>query len=289
MNTAIMAAETTVITDMGKTVVTDRRYRRSAEVPESLAFQCAHVQEALSLEAVVVSDGTGDRWVGSGDKRLCRLLSKSASTIADDASPRRDLRMMAIQSLRSDLSLQEITTYKIKVPAHERYIYVTGVGQSRMRDTGVVSVADGVKRIMGFRSQRRTADHGASADPAHVLNRLISDRFDAVRWSTEVTVRSRSFFSRSDDRDYAPMLGEMLQPAIDAVVRSGIIVDDLWKRYRWRSQEASIGDGVFLRRLTATLREPRSGARVGTLSVDVCHRHDRLEITEPPTCAIAWV
>ena len=66
--------EVTVITEFGRTISSDMRYRRSERVTDALAFQCAHLQEQLGLEAVVVSDDAGTSWVGAGDLALCRVL-----------------------------------------------------------------------------------------------------------------------------------------------------------------------------------------------------------------------
>ena len=54
--------EVTVITEFGRTISSDKRYRRSERVTDALAFQCAHLQEQLGLEAVVVSDDVGTSW-----------------------------------------------------------------------------------------------------------------------------------------------------------------------------------------------------------------------------------
>lgn len=275
--------DTTVITDSTATSVTNRRYRRSEKVSDALAFQCAHVQEGLALEAVVVTDDTGDRWVGSGDKRLCRLLSRSANQLVHPTVDA-ELRIKALRSLRSDLGPADITTYAIRVPERERFVFVTGVGKSVMRDNGVVGAAGGVKRILGFNPAAPAAE-----DPQRVLQRLVTDRYHAMLRDDELTGPMPSgLFGMVDDRIYSDVLDRILEPALDTIVRSGLVSDALWKRYRWSTREVAQPDGSWVRLFAPSLREPRTGARVGVLEIEFHHRHDRFDVPFPPALRLRW-
>jgi hypothetical protein len=281
--------EATVITDLTRTLVADRRYRRSDRVTDSLAFQCAHVQQQLGLEAVVVSDEVGDRWVGSGEKGLCRLLGRSAAEIARGPSSRLDYRVAALQTLRSDLTLGQVTTFRIDLPRSGRHVYVTGVGQGRLRDVGVVNVADGTKRILGVTPGRAPVAPAAPTDPELALNEQIYVRWNTLRDSGALTgdapVRRLGGF---DDRAYAESLASLLAPLEVELGRAGLVADSLWAGWRWRSSEAPLGEGVFVRTLRAPVREVRSGTQVGAAIVDLAHRHDVFDIPVAPHVRLRW-
>lgn len=275
--------DTTVITDSTVTSVTNRRYRRSEKVADALAFQCAHVQEGLALEAMVVTDDTGDRWVGSGDKRLCRLLSRSANQLVHPTIDA-ELRVKALRSLRSDLGPGDITTFAIRVPERERFVFVTGVGKSVMRDHGVVGAAGGVKRILGYVTPSAVAE-----DPQRVLQRLVTERFHGLQRDDELVGPAPSgLFGLVDDRIYADVLERIMEPALDTIVRSGLVCDPLWARYRWNTREVGQRDGTWVRLFAPSLREPRTGARVGLLEIEFHHRHDRFDVPFAPTLRLRW-
>lgn len=283
--------ETTVITDMGsRDIPRDRRYRRADETPRALAFQCAHIQESLGLEAMVVSDASGDAWVGAGDRHLCRLLARSASSIASDDLEAREFRLNALRSLRSDLTTAQVTTYRVPVPGRSASIFITGVGGSRMRDHGVVSVAGGTRRILGYERADRGPALPANARPEEVLQHQINEvwhRHASSIMPVDAIAPARRF-GLTDDRVYAPAVELLLAPALTTLVRSGVLPDDLWKSWRLRSSERHIGDGVFVRNFQVPLREVRSGARLGTLFVDLYHRHDVWELVERPVVGLQW-
>lgn len=282
--------ETTVITDLGRNVVSDRRYRRSDEVPRALAFQCAHIRDGLNLDAMVVSDACGDRWVGAGDPRLCRIVSRSADVLAAGPSSGFDMRVKALRSIRADLRPGDITTFQLTVPGTSRNLYVTGVGGSRLRDDGVVNAAGGVRRIMGWQSAAAGAvPTAAHENPQAVLERLTRATFEALRVSGELTGEApRRVFGRTDDSVYAPTLGHVLSPALNTIENSGLEYDNLSRAWTWRSRERSRRDGTYVRTFKLNLREVRTGIRVGRLDVDFYHRHDRFEIPYCPVLTLRW-
>jgi hypothetical protein len=284
-----MSLEVTVITDLGRNLASDRRYRRSERINEALALQCGHVQEALGLEAMLVSDEAGDRWVGSGDRALCRLLARSAPVLSStdvDA----DFQYKALALLRSDLDSSQVTTYALAVPGSASRVFVTGAGRSRMRDDGVVGASAGVRRILGFTPQR--AESGvrveASSDPEVVLNTLIEAHWLRASGQFAGYEAPARRWGATDDAAYAPALQLALQPAFDALGRGGLVVDDPWRRWRWRSNETAHGDGEFVRTLSAPVREPRTQTPVGTLYIGLHHRHDRFAMVTAPRVAIRW-
>jgi hypothetical protein len=281
--------EATVITDLTRTIVADRRYRRSERVTDSLAYQCAHVQSQFGMEAVVVSDNSGDRWVGSGDKSLCRLLGRSAPEIARGPSSKLDYRLAALQTLRSDLNPGNVATFRIDLPATGSHVFVTGVGVGRMRDVGVVNVADGTKRILGVTPGRVREAPPVVTDPEIVLNELVSRVWHQMRDRGQLVgadpVRRLGAF---DDRVYADALEQVLEPVMVELGQSGLVADSLWAAWRWRSSEAPLGDGIFVRTLRAPVREVRTGLQVGALHVDLPHRHDVFAFTHPPHVRLRW-
>jgi hypothetical protein len=283
--------ETTVITDLGsRDIPRDRRYRRTDDRPRALAFQCAHIQEALGLEAMVVSDASGDAWVGSGDRHLCRLLARSASSIASEDREAREFRLSALRSLRNDLTTAQVTTFRVPVPGRPSSIYITGVGGSRLRDHGVVTVAGGTRRILGYESAAAPAVHTEQAP-----DRVLQQQIDAL-WQTHgpqwnATTRftaPRRRFGWTDDGAYKEAVEVLLAPALQTLTRSGVVPNDVWSGWRLRSHERSLGDGVYVRTLPVALREVRSGARLGTLHVDLYHRHDRWELVDRPIVGLQW-
>jgi hypothetical protein len=269
------------------TRILDRRYRRSDITTQALAFQCAHVQEGLSLRAMIVSDDVGDRWVGSGDKALCRLLSKSAPAISS-ADEHAAMRLRALQVLQSDLDGSRVTTTKIKVPHQSRYIYVTGVGVNQMRVGGVSTAAEGTKRILGYTGRPQEED-GPDYDAARALQNLVDGAFARLVCADGVTgAVPVGIFGLSDDRVYRDTLNHILAPAIDAIAKSGIVVDDLWRNYRWRSREARVDANIFERRFVTPMREGRSNVRLGNLEVRFFHRHGVFDMPYCPRLTLNW-
>ena len=269
------------------TRIVDRRYRRSDITTQALAFQCAHVQEGLSLRAMIVSDDVGDRWVGSGDKALCRLLSKSAPAIAS-SDEHAAMRLRALQVLQSDLDGSRVTTTKIKVPHQSRYIYVTGVGVNQMRVGGVSTAAEGTKRILGYNARIQEQD-GPDYDAGRALQNLVDGAFARLVCAAGVTGEvPAGFLGLSDDRVYRDTLNHILAPAIDAIAKSGIVVDDLWRNYRWRSRESRVDATIFERRFVSPMREGRSNVRLGDLEIRFFHRHDVFDIPYCPRLTLRW-
>lgn len=271
------------------TRIIDRRYRRSEITTQALAFQCAHVQEGLSLRAMIVSDDIGDRWVGSGDKALCRMLSKSAPAIGS-GNEHAAMRLRALQVLQSDLDGSKVTTTKIKVPNQSRYIYVTGVGANQMRVGGVSTAAVGTKRILGYTQRpQQHLDERGDYDAGRALQHLVDGAFARLVCAAGVTGEvPTGFFGLSDDRVYRDTLNHILAPAIDAVAKSGIVVDDLWRNYRWRSRETRIDESVFERKFSASMREGRSNVRLGEFEVRFFHRHDAFDVPYCPRLTLKW-
>lgn len=280
--------EATLITDLTRTIVADRRYRRSDKVTDALAFQCAHVTDQYGLEAVVVGDETGDRWVGSGDRSLCRLLSRSAAEIARGPSVKLEYRLAALQSLRSDLDPSRVATFRIDIPGSARQVYVTGVGAGRLRDVGVVNAADGTKRILGVTPGRVPRPAVAAENPDRALQDLVHARWFQLGGGAAMGVGPRRSLLGYDDLAYTELLGTLLEPVHAELTGAGLVADSLWAGYRWRSSEAPAGDGVYVRALRAPVREARSGVQVGALIVDMAHRHDSLSLPLPPQVGLRW-
>ncbi|MCB9507625.1 MAG: hypothetical protein H6698_07860 [Myxococcales bacterium] len=268
------------------TRIVDRRYRRSQLTTEALAFQCAHVQEGLELDALIVSDDTGDRWVGAGDKALCRLLSRSAPAISG-GDDRGAMRMRALQVLRSDLSGTQLTACRIQVPRQDRFIYVTGVGTNRMRPSGVVSAATGTKRILGY--ERPVANATSDGDAQRTLQRVVDGAYARLVSAHGVRGDAPSaMFGFVDDRAYRDTLAHILAPAVDMLAQSGLIVDDLWRNYRLRTRETRVDVGVYERTFASPIRDGRTATCVGELDVKFTHRHDVFDIPYCPRVALRW-
>lgn len=284
--------ETTVITDLGNRFAKDRRYRRAGDVPKSLAFQCAHVQESLGLDVIVLSDETGESWVGSGDKGLCRLLARSASAIGGDDLQEREFRLSALRSLRSDLGHAQLTTFRIDVPNSSRSLYVTGVGRSKMRDHGVIAVSDGSRRILGLPRRRRGGDHAVGVQSTEeLLQALIRDA-----WSQQMVLRDearpdapRRLFGMTDDRAYVEVLDQMLHPVAQTLQQSGVLLSDAWENWRLRSRERHVDGDVYRRDFRISLTEARSGALLGTLGVGLVHAHRVWDLPSAPLLTLRWV
>ena len=91
-----------------------------------------------------------------------------------------------------------------------------------------------------------------------------------------------------DDRVYRDTLAHVLAPAFDAIAQSGVIVEDMWRNYRLRTRETRIEEGLYERVFRPTLREARSGVRLGELEVRFFHRHDMFEIPYCPRLDLRW-
>ncbi len=264
--------------------VVDRRFRRSDDITRALAYQCAFIQEQLALDAMIVADAPGTRWVGAGDKTLCRLLSRSAAQIADGGGTNAALRMEALRAIKSDLTNEHITTFTIGLPGRREPIYVAGVGGAGTRATGVSSAARGTRRILGYdvRGPQVVPDAG------RYLQELTDYSFiEIARTPVEAFDPSRFLFFW-DDSVYRGTLEAMITPARKALERSGALVDGVW-RGMFRSSENAVGDGVYCRTFRVPVREPRSRARLGTLKVSLFHRHDRFELPCPPQLELEWL
>jgi hypothetical protein len=287
--------------DEGPTRSRDRRYRRSDEVTRALAFQCAHIQEGLQMQAVVVTDDRGESWVGSGDRSLCRLLSRSMPSFASQDAAAVQLRIEALTAARADFDVDRLSTYRIRVPDRERYVYVSGLGGTVLRDQGMTTAATGVKRILGYVPSQQapplvptTSPKAATPalpqadDPVVLLQRLASDRYSEMAATGALQGALGAGWFGSTDEGYREVLARLLQPVLDAILTSGLVVEDPWSGYRWRSRETTERDGTRVRNLSAALREPRSGARVGTLGVGFVHRHDRFDVPRAPAISLRW-
>jgi hypothetical protein len=282
--------EVTVITELGRTISSDKRYRRSPRPHEALAYQCAHIQEQLGLQAMVLSDDTGSSWVGSGDLALCRLLSRSAPALAGDIGDQRQLQLRTIQSLRSDLQAEEIATLSLGVPRSQRRIYITGVGRSRMLEHGLHTTAQGGSRILGWHpTQPARNPVEAPADTAARIEQLTWNAWQGLRLNPQSS-EGQDTPGRwaSDHRRYEGRLTRILQPALDLLEARGVVADDPWRHYRLRSVEVELTPGLFQRTLSATLRDARAGVRLGRLDIDLYHRHDTVDLPACPRLRLRW-
>jgi hypothetical protein len=270
----------------GETVVMDRRYRRSVSATEALAYQCSHIRDGLSLDALVVSDDVGDRWVGAGDRSLCRMLSKAAPELVLAGSAGAEFRLKALQSLRSDLTNSQITTCALRVPGRERHIYVAGVGLNKLRTSGVVDAATGARRILGF-DPVATPDDKASAE--RQLQSIVERSFEKVT-SAGVIVGTppERRFGRFDDTAYRAIVRHIVAPAWETMARSGVVARDPWRSYNWLNREEHRGEGLYVRQLVSPLREARTGVRLGDLRLAVPHRHNIFDLPSAPRVTIRW-
>ena len=273
---------------VGDTQVMERRYRRSPKRLEALAYQCAHVRDGLALDAVVVADDVGDRWVGAGDRALCRMLAKSAQQLSHRESQGAEYRMKALKSLRGDLTDAQLSTCTIKVPGRNRRVYVAGIGENVLRNTGVMTTAQGTQRILGF--DHRAPLGAPSREDADALLQTICDRsYDRLlEAGSLVGPPPRRVFGRSDDGVYRGVVRHILAPVFDAVARSGVVATDPWRSLTFRSRESRHADGGFVRTLVSSLREARTGMRLGELHVAVHHRHDYFDLPRAPQLTVRW-
>ncbi len=266
------------------TVVSDRRYRRSPNTSQALAFQCAHIQTGLSLDALIVSDDVGDRWVGAGDRALCRFLSRNAPELAAGESDAA-MKLRALQTISEGLESGHVTTTRVKLPNQNRFLFVTGVGNNRMRTHGVSTAAHGSKRILGYIQPAV----GEDMDATETLQDLVDGAFSRLEGAAGVTgAEPTSFMGFFDDRVYRDTLTHVLSPAMDAIARAGLVADDIWRNYRLRSRETKIEWGLYERSFRSTLREHRTGVSLGELEIRFYHRHDLFEISRAPQVKIRW-
>lgn len=266
----------------------ERRVRRSSEPAEALAFQCAHVQSELDLEALVVADDTGDRWVGAGDKALCRILSNSVSDFAFGTNDQIGARIDAIQIRMPELEASDVTTYTMRIPGSGRFLHVAGVGSVSDRAGGVRRAAAGSRRILGLDPRARRPDVDP-LDAIAVLRAALVERWMAMRFSGSLEGQApRGRWGLTDDGQYGLVLDVILEPVLEILHSSGVRAELPWGGWRWGGKEFALTDGWYLRTLKLTLREQRSGARLGWLEVAFLHRHDRWEIGEPPHIELSW-
>lgn len=265
------------------TVVADRRYRRSTNVTQALAFQCGHIQHGLDLDALIVSDDVGDRWVGAGDHALCRFLSRNAPELAagnEDAA----MKLRALQTISEGLESGHVTTARVKLPNSGRYLFVTGVGSNCMRTHGVSTAAHGSKRILGYVQPGTSKDVNAT----ETVQDLVNTAFARLEGGAAVGADPASFMGFFDDRVYRDLLDHVLAPAVDAIVASGLVIEDMWRNYRLRTRERRVDWGLYERTFRPVIREARTGVRLGELEVRFFHRHDIYEISHAPQVQIRW-
>jgi hypothetical protein len=281
--------EVTVITEFGRTISSDNRYRRSERVRDALAFQCAHLQEQMGLEAMVVSDDNGSAWVGSGDLALCRVLSRSAPSLARPDHDDRELQMKTLQALRGDLNTSQVATMSIPVPGSRRHIYVAGVGRNRLLENGVQVTGVGAKRILGFQ-RPAPATPAVGGDTNEVLDRLVRQAWNTQLTSgnTEREGSPRNWMGIVDDSVYAPVLADVLAPALAALELRSVVATSLWRHYRLRTNEVELTDGLYLRTLSCDLLHAQHRVRLGRLEVDLYHRHDRVVLPVCPRLRLNW-
>lgn len=281
--------EVTVITEFGRTISADNRYRRSERVKDALAFQCAHLQEQIGLEAMVVSDDNGGAWVGSGDLALCRVLSRSAQSLARPDHQDRELQLKTLRSLRSDLNTSQVATMSIPVPGSRRHIYVAGVGRSRLLENSVHATAAGAQRILGFQRPEPVSNN-IGTDTNEVLDRLVRQAWNTQLTSgrTESEARVRNWMGMVDDSVYEPILADILAQALAALEHRSVVATSLWRHYRLRTNEVELTDGLYLRTLHCDLLHAQHRVRLGRLEVDLYHRHDRTVLPVCPRLRLNW-
>ena len=267
----------------------DRRNRRSDHIPRALAFQCAHVRDSLNLSSLVVADDAGGDWVGAGDKVLCRLLAKSAPELAIGTSESAGYRFKVMKSIMSDLTPDQLTTYSIRVPDRDRYLFVAAIGKNTKRTDGVIHTVGGVRRILNYDpAQGAALSLSFAADPEATLQRVLLNSYREWEKETHAEPRLRSVFGWIDDSVYKPALDALMKPVTDVLQLCGLSLDSLWRGFRWTSVEVADDNGNYTRQLSATMREARAKVPVGTLYLDLFHRHDVYEIPFCPVVRIRW-
>lgn len=267
---------------------TERRYRRSEDVTQALAFQCAHVQQHLDLQALVVADDVGDRWVGAGDRTLCRLLSRSANDLAVGSLANASYRFKVLHSVSPELTPGHLTTFTLKVPGRKSLLHVAGVGASVARADGVVTTADGTRRILGFTPARASREVD-STDGEGLLRRAMHDVWYGLRRGGALTGEApRRSLTRARDSVYRDVLLECLEPVFGMLQRSGLVAVEPWGAWRGTTTEVQLGDDRFVRAIRYGLRDLRAGVHVGTLIVEFEHRHQVWEMPEPPQVYLRW-
>ena len=273
-----------------KTAVDRRIVRDESSITTALALQCQHVQRLHDLDAVVVTDDIASSWVGSGDRSLCRLLSAATPDLVAGTNAQGDYRLKTLQALKQDLRPQDLTTYTIKVPHLQRYIHIAGIGYNSDRARGIIRTADGTRRIMRFNPPSvQRLHHDFTVDPNGTLARLTYVGFNRYVYSPLVVgtapVRRLGWY---DDGTYKSALDAILEPAISTLVRAGFKVSGLWRRTWLAGKEWENLDGSYTRELYATLREARSGMKLGRLRVAFSHRHDTFHMVACPEVEILW-
>lgn len=280
--------EVTVITEFGRTISSDMRYRRSERVTDALAFQCAHLQEQLGLEAVVVSDDVGTSWVGAGDLALCRVLSRSAPALAMPSHAERDLQVKTLRSLRHDLRDGDVATAALSVPNSARRIFVSGVGRSRLLENAVTTTAAGSSRILGYDRPRRRP---VEIDTRNALSTALMQAWQTLFSAgvhDDAAIVPRNWLGFADDRRYRDIVTDLMSPVVHILQSRGVLLEDLWSQYRFRSNEVELTDGLYLRTFRIALRDVRLGLRIGHLELDLFHRHDRLAVPVCPRIRLQW-
>ncbi len=269
----------------------DRRVvRDESSIVTALALQCQHVQRLHHLDAVVVTDDIASTWVGSGDRALCRLLSAATPELVTGTNAQGDYRLKTLQALKSDLRPGDLTTYTIKVPHLQRYVYIAGIGASSNRSHGIIRTADGTRRIMRFNPpSAQQLHHDFTVDPNGTLARLTHVGFNRYLYSPLVSgVAPTRRLGWYDDATYKVALEAILEPAISTLIRAGFKVSNLWRHTWLTGREWENSDGSHTRELFATLREARSGMKLGRLRVSFSHRHDAFAFVACPEIEILW-
>ncbi|TVR03379.1 MAG: hypothetical protein EA398_05205 [Deltaproteobacteria bacterium] len=266
----------------------ERRYRRSEDITQALAFQCAHVQQQLGLQALVVADDVGDRWVGAGDRTLCRILSRGANDLAVGSTANAAYRFKVLQSMKEDLEPGHLTTFTLRVPNRQRLLHVAGVGAHNARADGVVTTAGGARRILGFVPQRPSREVDAT-DGEGLLRKVFLDAWYSLQRSGGLTGEApRRGLGRTTDHVYRNVLDTCMQPVTDILHRSGLLADEPWGAWRSGRDEIQLGGDHFVRAVRYELKEIRTGTRIGTLILEFEHRHLRWDMPAAPRLFLRW-
>jgi len=235
----------------------------------------------------VVTDETGDRWVGAGDKSICRMLTKSAAALVLGDYEERAFRLRALRTLHGNIDPIDVATYAINVPGLPSNLFVTGVGKSNLLLNGVEITGAGSERIIGVRTTRPVVN--SNDPPDIVLNSALQMAFHELHSSSKLAGDDpKGWFGIADDRVYMHVLDFVVKPVIQILEHSGVVVDDLWANFRWKSRETRQPDGSYVRTFELPVREPRTRVQLGNLDVHFAHRHDRFEVPLCPRVVLRW-
>lgn len=125
----------------------DRRRRRSPHLLPALYHQLEYVQQRLSLEAVVLSDGIGDVVSWAGEPRLAQRLGWQCPWLWATPGWDRDGALSVLWDIYPGLNAEHVGLTELTLPGEKEPLILCAVGDSPYLDEWMEHMRRGIERI----------------------------------------------------------------------------------------------------------------------------------------------